>query len=294
MNPEEFAQLIVDLVLATDLRAKGASQRLQKEVLDKVSSMINSRAERYRLDTDGRGAIRPTAKNVRKLSNIKTDIETFLLQRGYPGLNSILTSIDEIAEISNTYLTGEFPSFKINQGVIDTVFKTAKERAIVSLNQTMPQEVLNKIDLVIDTATTGGGATRTQLINDLNGVLRGADGKVGAFQSYTSRYVRDALNTTARAYNETATGFIDKNDRWYFYSSGTVEDTRPFCLERNGKYFHSSEVESWPSTAGNWQGRAAGTNERTIYTLLGGYNCLHQLILVSKRRVPASALSRIN
>lgn len=293
MNPERFAELLIQVVLSTDQAARQASQRMQRELLVKISSLINSNSERFRLDLTASQQIKPTAKNIRKLSNIKAEIENFLAQAGYYGLPSIVSGFDEIQQLSDNYFSSEFSKFKPNRGIQQHIFQAAKDRAAITLTTSMQNEaILKPIQRIVDTATAAGGATRAELIRDMGELIRGADGKVGAIQSYTSRYVRDALNTTARAYNEAATGFIDQGDRWYLYTSGTVEDSRPFCIQRNGKYYHFQEVSAWPRTAGNWQGRAAGTNERTIFVLLGGYNCMHQLILVSKSRIPGSVIRR--
>ena len=72
---------------------------------------------------------------------------------------------------------------------------------------------------------------------------------------------------------------------WYLYTGGLLDTTRPFCKARNGKYFRKEEVQSW-ATLGDWAGRMAGTDEKTIFVTAGGYNCQHAILPVSEAAVP--------
>jgi len=49
-----------------------------------------------------------------------------------------------------------------------------------------------------------------------------------------------------------------------------------------GKVFTTEEVKEWASL--DWQGKNPATNASNIFTLLGGYNCMHTLLPVSKER----------
>ena len=68
----------------------------------------------------------------------------------------------------------------------------------------------------------------------------------------------------------------------------------------NGKIFHNKEIEEWGRKPDLWRktgdcsggGRAGGTNEVTIFSLLGGYNCLHSLIPMPVEAVPEDVIQR--
>ena len=92
----------------------------------------------------------------------------------------------------------------------------------------------------------------------------------------------------------------DLNPEWFVYRGGLIKDSRCFCKERNGGYFHRFEVESWGSgadlgacgTGDLWQGAIKGTNSSNIWIVLGGYNCLHSIMPVSSFRVPEADKER--
>lgn len=63
-----------------------------------------------------------------------------------------------------------------------------------------------------------------------------------------------------------------------------MADSRPFCLERIGKYYKKDDVEKWANL--KWAGKRAGTTKSTIFIYAGGYNCRHQIIYVSEEALP--------
>ena len=80
----------------------------------------------------------------------------------------------------------------------------------------------------------------------------------------------------------------DLGVEYYLYAGTIIEDTRPFCSARTGRFFTTDQVKQWASLKG-WQGRMAGTNANTIFIYRGGYNCRHQLWPVSKEQYDAAS-----
>jgi hypothetical protein len=64
----------------------------------------------------------------------------------------------------------------------------------------------------------------------------------------------------------------------WLYMGGLVKDSRPFCEERAGNEYTTEEVKAWAAL--DWAGKIAGTNESTIFTACGGWNCRHVLMPV--------------
>ena len=52
----------------------------------------------------------------------------------------------------------------------------------------------------------------------------------------------------------------------YLYAGGLINDSRPFCVARDGKVFTREEVRSW-GRLGDWRGKIVGTNESTISSI---------------------------
>ena len=69
-----------------------------------------------------------------------------------------------------------------------------------------------------------------------------------------------------------------------------LDDSREFCVERAGNYYHKDEVSAWANL--DWQGKRRGTTESTIFIYAGGYRCLHQIIYVSELVVPDEVVRR--
>lgn len=76
------------------------------------------------------------------------------------------------------------------------------------------------------------------------------------------------------------------------YQGGLIESSRPFCIERNDRIYHKSEIEKFGTasdryggytnkSAGEFQGKNAGYNPLQDR---GGYNCRHRYDWISTER----------
>ena len=66
------------------------------------------------------------------------------------------------------------------------------------------------------------------------------------------------------------------------YAGGIVKGTREFCKNKVVKAFTDDEVRSWAKD--DWQGKNSNTTAQSIFTYLGGYNCMYVLLPISKER----------
>lgn len=108
---------------------------------------------------------------------------------------------------------------------------------------------------------------------------RQVDGKL---YNYMKTYARTSFADVDRGF--TTHLAIELDVQWYFYDGGTVKDSREFCVERVGKYWHIKEIEAWAKE--DWSGKRQGTNTKNILMYLGGWNCMHTLVPVSEFAVP--------
>lgn len=108
---------------------------------------------------------------------------------------------------------------------------------------------------------------------------RQVDGKL---YNYMKTYTRTSFADVDRGF--TTHIAIELDVQWYFYDGGTVKDSREFCVERMGKYWHIKEIEGWAKQ--DWSGKRQGTNSKNILMYLGGWNCMHTLVPVSEFAVP--------
>jgi hypothetical protein len=90
--------------------------------------------------------------------------------------------------------------------------------------------------------------------------------------------------------------------QWFEYLGGEIPTTRPFCEHREGQIFHRGEIEAWGDGKnsagisdirdGSWAGRIEGTDSRSIFTFVGGWNCRHYLVPVPDNKVPETIKAR--
>lgn len=61
------------------------------------------------------------------------------------------------------------------------------------------------------------------------------------------------------------------------YQGGLIKDSRPFCIQRNGKCYSEKEIKAWKDLL--WIGKPESGYDSI--TDLGGYNCRHRLDWIS-------------
>ena len=142
---------------------------------------------------------------------------------------------------------------------------------------------------ILNDAVSNGKSLK-ELIIDLESFIKGDSGKLGTLHSYISGIARDTFNVFDRQYTQMVAE--DIGAVWYFYTPGRVRDSREFCVKRNAKYYHKKEIGKWGHIPKEWQGRNKNTNDTTIFSYLGGYNCMHSVIPVSQSKVPKSVINR--
>jgi hypothetical protein len=130
-------------------------------------------------------------------------------------------------------------------------------------------------------ALMSGSASREELISKVMSVLDTTEAR-------TKTYVDTALSIIGRA----RTLAVAKNSGlvWFRYIGGVIETSRDFCVERNGNYYHTTEIEEWPDT--EWDGMIEGTNSQNIFYYCGGWNCRHEFIPVLTSMVSEEDMNR--
>ena len=84
-------------------------------------------------------------------------------------------------------------------------------------------------------------------------------------------YYEEAHDTFSEYERTSKDNFAVKLDLNYaVYQGGLIRDSRPFCVERNGKVYSRETIESWNDT--DWKGKKKDNN---IIVDAGGYNCRH-------------------
>lgn len=266
----------------------------EKEVMAKLLELIGS------LDTDN-GIIKATKRNFALIQEIDTDLKKYFSRSSYTdAVKDFLSDMDEVKNLTDTYFTTEFGKFKAADA--QRVFTTRRTQAAELLVGTSAKDqmLFKPVASTIIDAVTNQSSYK-DLVKNLKTVVTGNKKVEGKIRRYARQIASDAFSTAERNYanliaQEVGAEFVR-------YVGGLMDTTRCFCAERNEQYFHIMEVAEWGKgniTAGGlsaecgfpWAGMYIGTNEFTIFTYLGGYQCQHSLAAVSEFSVPLDVIQR--
>lgn len=173
---------------------------------------------------------------------------------------------------------------------------SAKKNAVEALVDDKPY--IKPIQTILTQAVVSG-ASLSDTIEAITAFVEGDEKSESKILKYVKQITNDSFAIADRSYTSLVSDELG-ND-WYYYAGSEVAHTRCFCKERVGNYYHYKEIEAWGKGEnlgscnigdGKWAGEIEGTNESTIYSFLGGYNCMHSLIPVSESVVPDSDYAR--
>jgi hypothetical protein len=136
------------------------------------------------------------------------------------------------------------------------------------------------------------------LLQHISGGGRYSEFKNTVKDLLTNKKIEGNIDIVAREYStqyKRAQGQIlaNKYDIKYFrYKGSEIETTRCFCEQRVGNIYSKEEIESWADL--NWAGKIKGTNKTNIFQVVGGWNCIHDLVPVSERAALDYGLNKYN
>ena len=132
-------------------------------------------------------------------------------------------------------------------------------------------------------------------VSTKNAILTDAEHRiVQGTEVYGTSWANGLYESFSRALNDTFAASFDlvfvKYDGPRVGTDKTPDAPRDFCDERVARFYHIDEVAAWSSLI--WDGKIAGTTDKTIFIFLGGYNCRHKLVYVKTSQVPDDVLRR--
>jgi len=271
-----------------------AAERAQREAWRKISPLL---AE---MDVDANGNIAQTEDNIRRIGGITDELNKVLAGGEYKAaVQSFLASIDEGVQLTDDIAKKIDRTFQPDN-VQKQLLAISKQNAINAffgsgLRENVTQPFLEQL-----TANVAARAPLNQAVKALQGVIEGTDTTDGRLLANVRTTANTAQAIADRSY---AAAVNDELGIEYFqYLGGEIPTTRPFCAHREGAIYHRKEIEAWGDGKnsagindirnGTWDGRIDGTDSRSIFTFVGGWNCRHYLVPVIKQKVPASVIAR--
>ena len=245
------------------------------------------------------GRLNQDAENLAKIAQIK---DAFLLKimndEGVyrEALREYAKQFLKQRRINDSIFAQTFDSVDVDTDFLDEMFKTSRRNAIKLFDaDSIVREFIDPIGNTLTESVSTGG-THNDLIKTLRNFIEGDEERLGQYRRYVGTYAKDSFSTFDRSYTQALVK--EYGGEWIRYLGGKVRDSRQFCIDRDGKFFHIKEVELWGEGVGvgdagfPWQGMNKNTNPDTIKNFCGGYNCNHSLVYVVEADVPDEVKER--
>jgi hypothetical protein len=271
-----------------------AAERAQRDAWRKLGPLL---AE---MDVDADGNIAQTEDNIRRIGLITEELNKVLAGGEYrDAVQSFLGSIDEGIQLTDDIAKKIDSTFEPNN-VQRQLLAISKQNAINAFFGSGLRERVTQPFLEQLTANVAARAPLREAVKALQGVIEGTDTTDGRLLANVRTTAGTAQAIADRSY---AAAVNEELGIEYFqYLGGEIATTRPFCEHREGEIYHRKEIEAWGAGEnsagindirnGTWDGRIDGTDSRSIFTFVGGWNCRHFLVPVIKQRVPPSVIAR--
>lgn len=267
-------------------------ERQQKKIL------LNIQSELSRLEMDG-DRIAINSNNLKIVANISDELKTIFYSEDY------LKAVKEFASEFSIQSELNLKLIKKTFGAVENPLAAkqyvdlAKRSAIDALvGAPADKDFIRPIQNILEQAVVNGSSF-SETIDNITSFVAGGDGKESKILKYAKQITNDAFSIADRSQTSILSDYL--GSEWFYFSGTEVENTRCFCKERVGNIYHYKEIESWANGEnlgdcnignGKWAGEIEGTNASTIYSYLGGYNCLHSLMPVSIDFVSDSDIAR--
>lgn len=283
MPPHELAEAIEREIIGITDKFSSQIVEFEAQVYSKLLSTVKD------LDLDAEGYILQNGNNRKLLAAAENVLDTFL-----PGdtlasvISNTLSVIPKLDNLNNDYFSEIKESFTPNRNFIKSLqAQTVESIETNLLSDGLTAQVKSPIVDILNRNINSGGKF-TGFVDELKMFVQGDPKVDGRILHYSRTYLRDALFQYSRTYQQAMTRDLDLE--FYLYAGGLIDNSRPFCIDRAGNYYHQKEIELWAPL--KWAGKNPLTTESSIFTLAGGYSCAHSIMPVSIIIVPEDVIQR--
>lgn len=263
--------------------------KLEPRIMREIEDLL------AQLETEN-GQLLLTDRNLSLIANINQRVKDIIFDEQYTkDLTGFIQEFKTQADLNNQYFTTIIDAFELKP-TYTAILRSSQRNAIQLLNEdAFTQVLIQPLQQTLESSLVNK-TPFNEVIKNLRFIIEGDDEVDGRMTSHVKRIAYDAFSVSDRSYtNIIAT---DLGLEFYRYSGGKVKDTRCFCKERMGNFYHKKEIEQWGdgknvgSCGYPWQGMNSNTDKATIFYYAGGYNCKHAISPVSKRDVPKNVIIR--
>jgi hypothetical protein len=188
-------------------------------------------------------------------------------------LNSWLDGLGVLTETVETYYVRVGAGYVVPPATRALVRGSIEATRAALLGAELDTAIVNPIVRVLQQQALTGGSLG-QMTAALERELTAASRPV----RYVKQLMSDGAHMLVRQYANRLGDEIGLDH--YYYAGTLIVTSRAFCKSRVGRAYTKKEVEAWAGL--DWEGKISWTDKRSIFTLLGGYNCRHQLRPITK------------
>jgi len=267
---EKNQKKIIKAIEALQAKLEADMESALPEIFKQLSNEVIDLVSELSLDPEDR------AKNLLEIIALKRKIGEALVGNALyqSQVLAITEGFKELANLSDDFMSTIMDDYGRKQDLYKAILKANVELTKDALlGAGVKSNFENAIRELLKANISGVGNKR-QLRSILTQFIEGSETEKPFLQRYITQVTNDSVMTFNREYLKTVSEDLDI--QYYVYSGTIIRDSRPFCVARAGRSYTKEQVQSW-GKLGSWQGKIPGTNEKTIFTYCGGYNCRHSL-----------------
>ncbi len=271
-----------------------SAERAQRDAWRELAPLLNS------FDVDESGNIAQTEANIARIGKAVELLQKVLGGGEYAdAVKQFLSDIDPGVKLTDDIARTIDESFEPTKAQ-KQLLQIAKTNAISAFFGTGLRERVIQPFLEQLSANVSARAPLGEAVKALETTIVGNDKTDGRLLANIKTTAVTAQSVADRSYSAAVSDEL--GIEFFRYVGGEIPTTRPFCEHREGQVFHKKEIEAWGAGKnsggindirdGSWAGRIEQTDSKSIFTFVGGWNCRHQLVPVSLRRVPPEVIAR--
>lgn len=244
------------------------------------------------------GKIVVSKRNLLISQQIIADIKKLFSGQDYVKiLGSFIGEFDEQANINNAFFKKEFGSVG-DESILEAILTKNKQDALELLSgSSIDVNFINPVRTFLDNSIINNSSV-IDLIDGIKSIAVTTEKNSGKLIQYSRQIANDTFAFNDRNYSKVISESLGAE--WFKYAGGQVDSSRCFCIERHNKYYHKNEIEAWGDgknigvcrVGDHWAGAYKNTNSSNIFTVAGGYNCMHSILMVSLFKVPKDDIIR--
>jgi hypothetical protein len=291
---DELVKAKIKLFEQVPERLATAAVKTQAEAWRKLKPLLED------MDVDANGNIEQSEGNIRRIGLISDELKKVLAGGDYrQAVKDFLDSIDKGVVLTDDIARTFEASFEPTEAQ-KQLLQISKQNTINAffgsgLDQRFTQPFLEQL-----TTNIAARAPLREAVNALEGLVVGTEANDGRLLANIKTTATTAQAVADRSYSAAVNAEL--GIEWFEYLGGEIDTTRPFCANRENGIYHRGEIEAWGDGKnsagindirdGSWAGRIEGTDSKSIFTFVGGWNCRHYLIPIPDRKVPESVKAR--